>query len=103
MSRCPNCKAEAPAGSRFCSECGARLDGDTPALQDQPTMPVGSQDAPLAAPTGKETILLGAPDIAPTGRLLRSQPAPPAGVARDALGGDGATAAPPASGASPPT
>lgn len=30
MTRCPACNAEIPAGSRFCDQCGAHLDGPPP-------------------------------------------------------------------------
>jgi zinc-ribbon domain len=100
MSQCPNCHAENAPDARFCADCGVRLDQQPPpgprnpeegAPQNQPTVP----GAP-AGKTGKETIVLRAPDLAPPARLP-GQP-PPAAPFTDAtiVTGLPVSAAPPA-------
>ena len=68
MLQCPNCRAEHAPGARFCAECGARLDQPPATAPDQPTAP-GRAAAEPTRPTGKETIVLRAPELAPTERL----------------------------------
>src|SRR5512147_2986644 len=95
MPQCPNCRAENATGARFCAECGVRLDQPPPATPDQPTAPTQAMGAP-AGTTGKETIVLRTPDLAPTERLP-GQP-PPATPFTDAtiVAGPPVPAAPPA-------
>lgn len=56
MSQCPNCNAENTPDARFCAECGTRL--------DPPADPKHQPSAP-GRTTGKETVVLRAPDLAP--------------------------------------
>src|SRR5262245_46354432 len=72
MPECPNCRAENAPGTRFCAECGVRLDQPPPAAQDQPAAPAQATGVPTT--TGKETIVLRVPDLAPTERLPAQAP-----------------------------
>src|SRR5262245_19407079 len=75
MSQCPNCHAENTPNTRFCAECGVRLDSP-PAAQDQPVVPGPAQNTP-ARTTGKETVVLRGLEPAPA-EPLPNETAPPA-------------------------
>jgi hypothetical protein len=74
MSQCPNCHAENTPNTRFCAECGVRLD-PPPAAQGQPVVPGPAQNTP-ARTTGKETVVLRALEPAPA-EPLPNETAPP--------------------------
>src|SRR5262245_33436801 len=70
MSQCPNCHTENMPNTRFCAECGVRLDS-SPAALAQP----GQAQINPARTTGKETIVLHAPEPTPA-EPLSNQAAP---------------------------
>jgi len=54
---CPNCGAQLPDGSVFCSSCGANIGAQTAQPINAAVAPVAQSAAPVAASAGKVNIL----------------------------------------------